>query len=243
MTRHSGRTRSAHDRSCKIALYGWYGARGNRERGTPPAGNYDYAGNVAKTPRVPHCEGGHSLAACALLFRKRVERPAKATERQRHADAVTAGIGKENFTGAGRSAEFLQDIVLDLEVGEATVGHAARKRFYNAGVSIADLNSNGGAKQDVDRHLHNQLDRLAFHRMGQRDPRKQLVPALDLCVLPHLANFLMRWLGRGLALNDPVAVRRGGALRCLAWRRLLRLRSTWGAGTACAPAQENAGNE
>ena len=42
------------------------------------------------------------------------------------------------------------------------------KRGGNAGIGIAGLDSNVGAERGVDRHLHNQSDRLTFHfhRMG-----------------------------------------------------------------------------
>jgi hypothetical protein len=68
--------------------------------------------------------------------------------------------------------------------------------------------------------LNDQLDRLAFVRMGDPDPGERNVLALQLRHLSHVAHF-HRWrIGIGHALHDPIAVGRGGSLRLVRGRWL-----------------------
>ena len=93
------------------------------------------------------------------------------------------------------------------------VGSATRKRRDDARIVVAGLEADSAGKRGIDRHLHQNFHRLALDRMRDRDARERNALALHLRHLGHVADFLHRRSGLGLALHHPVGIGRGGLLR------------------------------
>src|SRR5690242_9143295 len=108
------------------------------------------------------------LAFANLLLHQRIERLGKALERQRDRHVLVAGVLVEDLAGLGGSgAKLLLQVVLELDLDDASGRNAAAERHRDARVLGVCRDLERRRERYVYRQLHEQLRLLSLR--GQRD--------------------------------------------------------------------------